>query len=1009
MIYSDKKAKMAFISRKLFLLLVVGFLPICINGQTIDDFNIDRISISEGLESDNTHDIQKDSLGYLYVLTDGSLQKYDGWKFNEIISLTDLKIKPTGFILNNSVVIFYNIIGHSGFRRAKLNKIAVFNMHTKEIKYITDDVNQSQDLFLFKKPDGNQIINEAYEQIYFSEDLTLKIKNKRLITHSTFDTLLYLKNNTLEEFALISSAQMNDSITYHLIYNQNEKQLLKQNRSNKTILRVYDIDHAKISHCTQLMKYREFLFLFSLNDSHTTFYQTTNKKSVSVTELLSPYMNFCITSGYNFDKNNHLWLSTNRGLYVMKLNRVGAFNSFSKNAFISFRGMAEWSKDSILASTYSGIKILDLKNKKLVKKSFNKDETIYITLLKKNQNGTYILGGSNTIISTYDKHTQEFHNITVPATSPIGVKNIYNFLFEFENKLYTSTNTWVYEIVEENKIESLSAFEELDFILNIKNTIPIDSTVFICAEEGLFKLDIKTQKISRLINDVTIYFIAKDNSESNVFWLSSNRGLLKWNSATNKKTYVTTENGLSSNIITAIYQDDYNNLWCPSFYGLMKISKDLKNISNYFEENGLPNNEFNFYSHYQLEDGSLLFGTITDAIYFHPKDFRNDNESVHNEIILDINFYKKDKIIKSDRYINNVDPIVFKNSYTRMDINVFDAHLIGKSVNIIRYNISSKSKDIRKPQWNQKFDNLLSFEKLSPGNYDIEIQLRQEDNTWSNSISIPIEYKPPFHLNPIVRVLSLLSVILFGKWFYTQRLNKIDKKNKALEEIVSQRTKELNNQIVSKNKMFTIIAHDLRNPISSLKNITEKVNYLVQNDQAFRVAELTDHLDRKLDSLDKNLSNILTWVTAEKDTLPVNAIEIEWLALINRTIDLYYAEITSKKLKITVNVKDYITIYADETAAETILRNIIDNAIKYSPVGGEIKIFVENWTPQKVVTIIKDEGPGINASKKKEDGFQLGLTIVRDLLNLNNGEIKFISKPKNGTRVEITLPTSSSF
>ncbi|MCB0375875.1 MAG: hypothetical protein KDD04_08155, partial [Sinomicrobium sp.] len=82
----------------------------------------------------------------------------------------------------------------------------------------------------------------------------------------------------------------------------------------------------------------------------------------------------------------------------------------------------------------------------------------------------------------------------------------------------------------------------------------------------------------------------------------------------------TTVEGLSSDIVYAVYEDDYGKLWLPGDYGLMKFDKESHQVTTYLTNDGLPHNEFNTISHYRGDDGRLYFGGLSGITVVNPKD-----------------------------------------------------------------------------------------------------------------------------------------------------------------------------------------------------------------------------------------------------------------------------------------------------------------------------------------------------------------------------------------------------
>jgi len=240
------------------------------------------------------------------------------------------------------------------------------------------------------------------------------------------------------------------------------------------------------------------------------------------------------------------------------------------------------------------------------------------------------------------------------------------------------------------------------------------------------------------------------------------------------------------------------------------------------------------------------------------------------------------------------------------------------------------------------------------------------------------------------------------------------KKNK----IITSQNKQLQSLNQTKDQIFSIIGHDLKKPALAFRGITSKLNYLLKKGDNERLLKFGDSIETDAIELNKLTDNLLNWALLQKDlvsieskVLPLNDLVTENLALFSR---IAKDKNVSLESNITVG-----SVKSDRHVLSTVIRNLIDNAIKYTPEGGTVRITAEEQD-DKIMLSVQDNGIGmgekqisglflLNKDKSTrgtagEGGTGLGLHLVHELINKVGGQIKVASQLDNGTRFDIKLP-----
>jgi len=236
---------------------------------------------------------------------------------------------------------------------------------------------------------------------------------------------------------------------------------------------------------------------------------------------------------------------------------------------------------------------------------------------------------------------------------------------------------------------------------------------------------------------------------------------------------------------------------------------------------------------------------------------------------------------------------------------------------------------------------------------------------------------------------------------------------------IKEKEQELTQLNTTKDRLFAIIGHDLRKPALAFRGISKKVNFLIQQKEFDTLNKLGDNLERAAFSLNSLLDNLLNWALKQRDVLPYEPKSVDVQQATEEIFDLFQQIAHEKKVHLKLDIMQDVKAYADPNALNTIIRNLVDNAIKYTDEGGKVVVLSER-RGEHILIQVKDTGEGMDEEqltnvfslqKNKstqgtagEKGSGLGLTLVKDLVDLNEGSIKVWSTLKKGTTFDILLP-----
>lgn len=242
---------------------------------------------------------------------------------------------------------------------------------------------------------------------------------------------------------------------------------------------------------------------------------------------------------------------------------------------------------------------------------------------------------------------------------------------------------------------------------------------------------------------------------------------------------------------------------------------------------------------------------------------------------------------------------------------------------------------------------------------------------------------------------------------------------KESEEKIRKINVELAEINATKDKFFSIISHDLRSPLSGLMQvlliIVEDYDSLENDEKQQMIIDVANTSKRTYDLME----NLLEWSSIQTGNIPFYPQKIKLLTLLNNLEELYKQNLKSKGITLKINVGPEIFVFADKKMTETILRNLISNAIKFTYPNGTITVTSEPDNDLVVIKVV-DTGVGIKTEKlselfqvdkvqstwgtAKETGTGLGLILCKELVERQYGKIWVESKQDEGTTFYFTLP-----
>ena len=250
-------------------------------------------------------------------------------------------------------------------------------------------------------------------------------------------------------------------------------------------------------------------------------------------------------------------------------------------------------------------------------------------------------------------------------------------------------------------------------------------------------------------------------------------------------------------------------------------------------------------------------------------------------------------------------------------------------------------------------------------------------------------------------------------------LNQLEELNAGLQKLADEQTIKLAEVIATNAKFLSIIAHDLRSPFGSIIGVLE---LLKDSYDDLNLKEVEKYISMASNSAYGTLNlldNLLAWTAAQNKATYFNPVKINLRELVLNELESVATSAMHKQLTLDQSIPEELFLSADLQMTKTIIRNLINNAIKFSYIGGMISISATENTKFVEITV-QDNGIGITGKAQKdlfkvnemhstrgtsnENGTGLGLLLCKEFVEKHGESIRIESEPGKGTKIKFTLP-----
>ena len=1074
--------KHKFKSQVTFIIFLVAFFcinPIFSQNKTVT-FN--HLSAQNGLSQNGVMAIFKDSKGYMWFGTRDGLNRYDGYDF-KVFKHDDLDANS----ISNNFITKITEDGNGRLWIGTKNGLNSFNRANEKFTVYKNDstINNS-----ISNNDILSILCDSNGGLWVGTENGLNLMVKNATSFKRFHNIFHNQNSLSGNhiYAIYEDSKNNIWIgtkfggLNKFIKNSNQFIRYKHDPTNSKSISSNFIGTIVESKDGKL-------WIGTIDNGISILNKDGAFSHIKHLEASDNSLSNDIIWALDFDEHSNLWIATYDGLnyyntethkFEVYKNTTGNSRSISHN---SIRSLLLDDDGFLWAGTYfGGLNLLNLNSKQFTHFKHNPIQKNSLSnnivgAMVEDEKGNIWIGTEGGGLNYFDYLNQSFSRIDAFHGKELNCKTIKSLLVDKNQNLWIGTHLnglkflnfktgtiqeYYHEKDNQNSLSDnsiisliedqsgriwigsesgLNTFDPKTLRINRVQLQKNDSSIMTLFEDSLDNIWVGTKqnglllveqgtikhyfhdpKNSNSISHNSIYTIFEDSK--NQLWIGTYGGGLNLMNRTND-TFIKyrVRDGLVNDIVYNIEEDLQNNLWISTPSGISKFEQASKTFKNYTPNNGLPIEEFNENPSLNHSKGKIFFGGLDGFISFNP-------ENIHvSSFTPDINLSElkllnkiitpndKSRLLKKP--LNETNQITFSH-----DQSIFSIDYIALNYDQLGQNQYAYMLEGLETDWNYVgYKRSATYTNLDAGTYTFKLKSANTDGIWNqNIVTLNIVKLPPYWKTTWAYILyAIIAIILFlviRKYF----LIKLHLENNLkLEKLEKQQLEDLTKL---KLKFFTNISHDFRTPLTLIHGPLQELI------RKFKTHEANSHLlliKKNVGLMLRLVNQLMDFRKLQTSTLSLLLVKESLVPFIKEIIFSFQelAKTNDIKFSFTTSIPNKKILF-DKDKIEKILYNLLSNAFKYTPLGGEITIKIQDKYGQSkedtdyIEIIIRNTGPGIEKENLKnifdrffqgydqiehpQKGSGIGLSLVKNLVEIHKGYIKVQSEPDKHTEFFVGIP-----
>lgn len=561
-------------------------------------------------------------------------------------------------------------------------------------------------------------------------------------------------------------------------------------------------------------------------------------------------------------------------------------------------------------------------------------------------------------------------------------------------------------------------------------------TMLLGTSKGLYGLSLSSGKCALLSDDsATQIRDIRQTTDGNMWVTTYGTGFYKYNQGKLLPCPLDPDKHLS--YAHTIIDDDNGYYWLSTNKGLFQVAQaDLNSYLDgtqqsvyyhrYDKDDGFATNEFNGGNKdavIKLPDGTLSFVSLHGLVQFNPKAIK--------PLVPDHNIFIEQVFI--DSQLSKKKELILPPTFEQVKVKIATPYFGNIGNQHLEYNIKGLDQ-----QWNKLDDDgIIVIKKLPHGNYVLQVRkMAGFGRDRFKYAYLKFKVKPHFYETLTFGILILLITALLFIILFRWRNKSLIQAKRKLEDEVVRRTEEQHNLIgelkeslhvleVARGKLFesnqkneklsSLIVHDLKSPLKFIDEVSSHLSRNVESLQKNILKKLTQDLSFSVHDLFAYTDNLMHWIHAQRENFVVKSIKINVGELLKEVTRFYEEVNNSRNNQLLIDCPEDSTIITDPNMLKVILRNLIDNAIKYT-MNGKISLIYKLEQGRKVI-YVTDTGRGMNdkmvsqlnlyftSNEDLGNEYQgnFGIKIIKDFVSYLNAAIEIKSTINGGTQFKLSF------
>ena len=1030
------------------------------SGQSLPNYKFHTYSPEDGYYYDGVKSIQQDDSGFIWVLMDYDLYRFDGyqhvsyytyfqnmepattWKFNNIATDT---LRRLYVVANNK--LFVHHANSSRFECLLDSTISFLQIDSKNRIWL-----KMPDLYLYI-PESNQLVPMMYNQKPVPNISTFWDDDGQLYAVSKWGTV-YKVDAENGIFTLHDERLPRENLYNFIVWKNKtiwacdyKKKLHHIDGENYKIIETYhflDIPEIFIN-CLYIddsnyvwIGTRRGLYLLNPQTSEYSLFQNNNNDPFTISD------NSIWT--INEDRQQNIWLGTySGGLCYVNPNEKKQFKSYTPVNHRVISGFAETGNELWIATEGGGISVVDKKTGNVSYKAYipnenslayNNVKTMATDSIRENiwismfQGGLDCYNLSAKKFIHYKNDSQNVNSLRFNDLRTIALEPDSGLWIAYQNPMILLS----FFSFEKKTFEhfSMTLSSGKSYIFDICRDLESDD-LWMVTHQNMYRMNVKNKNIeeipsSEMINGQTLCV----DADHNVWIGTMGKGLFKY--SVKNSSYSKYDNILKFKVSTiySIRPDRYGYLWLGTDNGLFRFDSSTGVFMQFTKDDGIQGRVFYPLASMQSSSGELYFGgtsgytVITDLAIrkntYKPKamisDILIDNISILFDTTLHVHSTKTLTITHNQA---NIGFLLSSDNYLMPAKNRFKYRLVGYDDRWVETDASNR---------------YAFYTKLPAGNYTFELIASNNDGLWGDTpLQMNIRRLPApwlsvwaYLLYSLVAVLALFVIV---RYYYRQKQLKIALYMESMEK----RQREEIHQ--SQLSFFTNISHELKTPLSLILAVADTLRKEGVRELYFRI--LNNNAQRLLHLVNELM--LFRTVESGKQSLNLEMIDVnDFIKNIAEDFtDFAHQHDFHYDIQLDKTLSDHIP--ADRMILEKIVTNLLNNALRYTPDGGSISIStyscIRQFSPiyrnsyhtgnenveDPFYIVVHDTGVGISeasiskiferfykidTSPNQHLGSGIGLALVKSLVILHKGSISVYSEREKGAEMVVALSKNAA-